>query len=84
MPRLALVADSGNGMASPLDLAEWLFVNTELTLHLHLHRAPIGEWMAVDAATVIGSGGLGTGSGLLCDEQGHTGRSTQALVVRPR
>ena len=64
------MADSGNGVASPLDLAERLFVNTELTLHLH--RAPIGEWMAVDAATVIGSGGLGTVSGLLFDEQGHT------------
>ena len=30
--------------AAPLDLREWLFVNTDLTLHLH--RAPVGEWMA--------------------------------------
>ena len=47
LQRLAVVADSGNGAASPLDLREWLFVNTELTLHLH--RAPQGEWIAVDA-----------------------------------
>lgn len=82
LQRLALVADSGNGVAAPLDLTRWLFVNTELTLHLH--RAPRGEWMAVDAHTVIGPAGVGTVSGLLFDEHGPVGRSAQALVVRPR
>ena len=48
LQRLALVADSGNGAAAPLDLPQWLFVNTELTLHLH--RAPAGEWIAVRGA----------------------------------
>lgn len=82
LQRLAVVADSGNGAAAPLDLREWLFVNTELTLHLH--RAPVGEWMAVDARTVVGPTGLGTVSGLLFDERGHAGRSAQGLIVRPR
>lgn len=82
LQRLALVADSGNGVASPLDLRHWLFVNTELTLHLH--RAPEGEWMGIDARTVVGPNGLGTVSGLLFDSRGHVGRSAQALVVRPR
>jgi hypothetical protein len=82
LQRLAVVADSANGSASPLDLREWLFVNTELTLHLH--RAPDGEWMAVDAHTVIGPTGLGTASALLFDERGHVGRSAQGLIVRPR
>lgn len=82
LQRLAVVADSGNGAAAPLDIREWLFVNTELTLHLH--RAPVGEWMGVDAHTVVGTTGLGTVSSLLFDENGHTGRSAQGLIVRPR
>jgi len=82
LQRLAVVADSGNGAAAPLDIREWLFVNTELTMHLH--RMPVGDWMGVDAQTVVGPTGLGTVSGLLFDERGHTGRSAQGLLVRPR
>jgi hypothetical protein len=82
LERLALVADSGNGAAAPLDLREWLFVNTELTIHLH--RPPAGEWVAVDAETVVGAAGYGTVSGRLFDEAGHVGRSAQAIIVRPR
>jgi hypothetical protein len=82
LQRLALVADSGNGAAAPLDVRKWLFVNTELTIHLH--RAPAGEWMAVDAETVVGPSGYGTVSGRLFDETGQVGRSAQAIIVRPR
>jgi hypothetical protein len=82
LQRLAVVADSGNGVGSPLDMREWLFVNTELTIHLH--RAPVGEWTAVAAQTVVGPTGLGTVSGLLYDDRGHVGRSAQGLIVRPR
>jgi len=82
LQRLAVVADSGNGAGSPLDLRHWLFVNTELTLHLH--RAPQGEWLAVEAHTVVGPTGLGTVSALLFDATGQVGRSAQALLVRPR
>jgi hypothetical protein len=53
--RLALVADSANGIGAPLDLRRWLFVNTELTLHLH--RPPRGEWIGVDARTAVGRPG---------------------------
>lgn len=82
LQRLAVVADSANGAAAPLDMRAWLFVNTELTLHLH--RAPVGEWVGVDAATVIGPTGVGTVSALLFDDHGHAGRSAQSLIVRPR
>jgi acyl-Coa thioesterase superfamily protein/acyl-CoA thioesterase superfamily protein len=80
--RLMVAADCANGVGAPLDVSEWLFVNTELTVHLH--RAPVGEWIGVEAATVVGPSGLGTASALLYDERGHTGRSGQALIVRPR
>ncbi len=82
LQRLVVMADSGNGVAAPFDIREWLFVNTELTVHLH--RAPVGDWMGVSAHTVVGTTGLGTVSGLLYDELGHVGRSAQSLIVRRR
>ncbi|WP_253258469.1 thioesterase family protein [Pseudonocardia sp. N23] len=82
LQRLVVAADSANGIAAPLDLRSWLFVNTELSLHVH--RAPVGEWIGVDAATVIGPSGAGTVSAVLHDAAGHTGRATQALTVGPR
>jgi hypothetical protein len=51
---------------------------------VHLHRQPAGEWIGVDATTVVGPTGAGTVSALLHDEDGHTARSAQALIVRPR
>ena len=82
LQRLMVAADCANGLAAPLDVQEWLFVNTELTVHLH--RAPTGEWIGVDAATVIGPDGLGTCTATLFDADGHTGRISQALTVRAR
>jgi hypothetical protein len=82
LQRLALAADCANGAAAPLDPREWLFVNTELTVHLH--RGPAGAWSGVDAATVVGADGVGTVSGVLHDEHGAVGRVAQVLVVRPR
>jgi hypothetical protein len=80
--RLAAVADSTNGAASRLDLNAWLFVNTDLTLHVH--RAPRGEWIGLDADSVIGPEGLGTAFSVLHDGDGPVGRAAQALTVRPR
>jgi hypothetical protein len=82
LQRLAALADSANGAGAPLDIRSWLFVNTDLTLHLH--RMPVGEWMAVDAGTVVGPTGMGTAAAALHDERGHLGRCAQALIVRPR
>jgi hypothetical protein len=80
--RLAAVADSTNGAAARLDLTAWLFVNTDLTLHVH--RAPEGEWIGLDADSVIGPDGAGTAFSLLHDRHGPVGRAAQALTVRPR
>lgn len=70
------------GIGAHLDIRHWLFVNTELSVHVH--RQPMGEWIAVSASTVVGPTGLGTVTGLLFDEAGHVGRLAQGLVVRPR
>jgi Thioesterase-like superfamily len=80
--RLAAVADSANGIAARLDIRKWLFLNTDLTIHLH--RDPAGEWIGLRANTTIGPRGLGTVSGTLFDELGHTGWCAQALTVRER
>ena len=82
LQRTVTVSDSANGVGARLDVERWLFLNTELTVHLH--RAPVGEWVGVDAHTVIGPSGLGTVSANLYDQDGHTGRVTQQLTVRPR
>jgi hypothetical protein len=82
LQRLMVVADCANGAAAPLPITGWLFVNTDLTVHLH--RPPVGEWVAVQAETTVGPAGLGTAAALLFDADGQVGRSAQNLVVRPR
>src|SRR5215217_3014118 len=47
LQRLLAVADSGNGASSPLDLKQWWFINSELTVHAH--RQPEGEWIGLSA-----------------------------------
>lgn len=82
LQNLMIGADSANGLAAPLDVREWLFVNTELTVHLH--RDPVAGWAGVDAATVVGPTGVGTVSATLFDAEGHLGRVAQALTIRRR
>jgi hypothetical protein len=76
------VADSGNGASNRLDLRRWLFINTELTVHVW--RVPVGEWIGLDAETAIGPHGVGAASSILHDADGPVGRGAQALLVRPR
>lgn len=80
--RVLATADSGNGISSTLPLASWLFVNTELTVHLL--RPPTGEWIFMDAVTEIGPTGGGLAVSRLSDAAGPVGRGAQALLVRPR
>lgn len=80
--RAFVTADSGSGVSSALPLEDWLFVNTELTVHLH--RPPTGEWVCLDATTVLGPTGGGTALSTLSDGTGEFGRGAQALLVRPR
>ncbi|HEX5404668.1 MAG TPA: thioesterase family protein [Pseudonocardiaceae bacterium] len=82
LQRLMAVADSGNGASSKLDLRQWLFINTELTVHLW--RVPTGEWIGLDADTTIGPNGVGLATSTLHDTAGPVGRGAQALLVRHR
>jgi hypothetical protein len=80
--RVLVTADSGNGAGSALPLESWLYVNTELTVHLL--RPPTGTWVCLDAATEIGPTGGGLAVSRLSDSAGPVGRGAQALLVRPR
>jgi hypothetical protein len=80
--RLILSADSANGMSSPLDIRFWQFIPPELTIHCL--RPPIGEWICVDANTLLQSEGIGLTSANLYDERGMVGRSAQALLIFQR
>jgi hypothetical protein len=82
LQRLMAVADSGNGVSNRLDVREWLFINTELTVHVW--RVPVGEWIGLDADTTIGPNGVGAALSVLHDQSGPVARGAQALLVRPR
>lgn len=80
--RVAVAADSGNGISAVLDYRKYLFVNSDLTLNLL--RQPTGEWICLEAATLLGPGANGLAEARIYDEQGLIGRSTQSLAVRLR
>ena len=80
--RVLVAADSGNGVSAVLDYRRFLFINTDLTVHLV--REPAGEWICLDAVTRIGADGVGLAESVLSDERGRLGRATQTLLVRPR
>lgn len=82
LQRVAAAADFGNGVSHVLDFERHLFVNTDLTVHLH--REPVGAWVLLDARTVIESAGLGLATSQLYDERGPLGVSAQTLFVDER
>ncbi|HET9140504.1 thioesterase family protein [Actinophytocola sp.] len=82
LQRLLTVADSGNGVSNRLDPRHWWFINTELTVHLY--REPTGEWIGIDANTVIGPDGIGAALSTLHDLDGPVAAGAQSLMVRPR
>lgn len=82
LSRVMIAADSGNGVSAALDMRRYLFVNTDLTVSLHRH--PAGEWVCLDAVTVIQPAGVGVTDTGIFDEQGPLGRGLQSLFVAPR
>jgi Thioesterase-like superfamily len=80
--RIAIAADSGNGISAILDFAKYSFVNSDLTINLL--RRPQGEWVCLDARTHLGPDGCGVVESKLFDQTGLVGLATQSLLVRPR
>lgn len=80
--RVAVAADSSNGISAVLDYEKYLFVNSDLTINLL--RRPVGEWICLEARTALGTDGGGLAESALYDAQGLVGRATQSLAVRVR
>ena len=82
LQRVLAAADSGNGVSAMLDFSRYIFINTDLTVHLHRH--PAGEWVRMDARTLAEPHGVGMAESALHDEQGALGRSLQSLLLSER
>ena len=82
LQRVLTAADSGNGVSATLDWSRYLFINVDLSVHLH--RLPAGEWVCLDAITIPEPEGIGLADTALYDERGSLGRALQTLLVRER
>lgn len=82
LTRVLAAADSGNGISAALDFTRYVYVNTDLTVHLH--RMPQGEWVCLDSTTTVEPTGIGLAVSALYDRGGRVGHSLQSLYVSER
>jgi len=80
--RVAVAADSGNGISAILDFQRYVFVNSDLTINLL--RPSQGEWVCIEARTLLGPSSGGIAEARIYDAAGLVGRSTQSLAIRLR
>jgi len=79
--RMATLADMGNGNSQAVDARRWLFVNPDVTLHVH--RLLEGEWLGMRSIAVQHPTGLGFADTELFDAKGPLGRVAQTQLVEP-
>jgi hypothetical protein len=82
LQRVLVAADSGNGVSNILDSKRFLFVNADLSVHLH--RMPEGEWVCLDAYTAPEPEGIGLAHSRLFDQRGPIGHAAQSLLIAER
>jgi hypothetical protein len=82
LERVLVAADSGNGVSATLDWNRFLFINVDLSVHLH--RPMTGEWVCLDAITIPERTGIGIADTALYDVRGPIGRADQTLLVDAR
>jgi hypothetical protein len=80
--RVALSADSANGVSAVLDIGAWTFIPPELTIHFL--RPAVGEWLCLDAQSLVGPNAVGLATATLHDLGGPVARSAQTLYVSRR
>lgn len=74
------LVDTANGIATRVSPREWMFPNTDLTVHLF--RTPRGPWVGLDTHVSFGPTGVGLTSSVLHDVDGPVGLAEQILTVR--
>jgi hypothetical protein len=82
LQRVLVAADTGNGVSAAIEWSKYLFINVDLSVHLH--RMPEGEWVCLDAVTLPEPNGVGMADTRLLDERGPIGRATQTLLIANR
>ena len=82
LERVAAASDMGNGASSLFDFQSHVFINPDLSVFLD--RPAVGEWICLDAATTLGTPGVGLAQSALWDVHGPVGRSIQSLLVERR
>jgi hypothetical protein len=82
LQRVLVAADSGNGVSATLVWTRYLFINVDLTVHLH--RPLAGEWVCLDAITIPEPWGVGLADTALYDDRGPIGRAAQTLLIDER
>jgi hypothetical protein len=82
LQQLAAAGDFGNGISRVFPFEEYLFINPDLTLYVD--RPPSGDWICLDARTIISPGGVGIAESVLYDTHGRVGRAIQALLIERR
>lgn len=79
--RAVVAGDFLNGLSRLVDVADYSFMNADLTIHLT--RPPQGDWIGVNAQSQYESVGRGVASGELFDTGSIFGRSSQTLFLTP-
>lgn len=82
LARVLTAADSGNGVSNVLPDTDFLFINADLTVHLH--RPMAGEWICLEAYTAAEPHGYGLAQSRLHDTSGPIGHALQSLLVTAR
>ena len=82
LQHLLVMTDAASGISATLDWTGATFANVDLTLGLQ--RPPRGEWLGMDATTLLGGTGAGQCFAVLYDEDGAIGRSSASLFVELR
>jgi acyl-CoA thioesterase len=77
--RAVLASDFSNGLSRFADGDDWLFMNSDLSVHLA--RLPEGEWIALDGESIWNRDGRGVATSHLFDRSGPIGRATQTLFI---
>jgi hypothetical protein len=78
--RMAALADMGNGNSQSIDAREWLYVNPDLTLHLH--REIEGDWLGMRSVARQHDTGVGFADTELFDTNGPIGRVAQTQLIQ--
>ncbi|MTV25395.1 thioesterase family protein [Nitriliruptoraceae bacterium ZYF776] len=82
LARAAAAADFGNGLAPPLPIDRYLYLNPDLTVDLH--RLPEGPWVGLEARSVAQPHGVGLTTSALSDGRGRIGTALQSLFIDAR